>query len=132
MADSNEAKLKNLVYLMIKRYKGGWREKFPSDMGIPVDKCEKIYDAYYDTVLEEIEKEAVDGSDVPSADALIKKGLRKLDTIITTCEDPSKLARAIEMLRDMRDADPSMREAKETIFDKIQRKAKDANQQSDA
>lgn len=132
MAEQNEAKLKNLVYLMIKRYKGGWREKFPSDMGIPVDKCEKIYDAYYDTVLDEIEKEAAGPDEVPSADALIKKGLRKLDTIINTCEDPSKLARAIEMLRDMRDADPSMREAKETIFDKIQRKAKDANQQSDA
>lgn len=132
MADSNEAKYKNLVYLMIRRYGGGWRERFPSDMGLPADKCEKIYDAYYDEVLEEIEKEDAERVGVPSANELIDKGLKKLNDIIVTCEDPSKLTRAIEILTDLKKSGALKDEEHESIFDKIQRKYKDENEQGNA
>ena len=132
MAETNENKFKNLVYLMIRRYKGNWRASFPADMGIPADKCEKIYDMYYDVVLEEIEKEDAERLEAPSANELIDKGLRKLNDIISTCEDPSKLTRSIEILTDLKRSGALKDEEHESMFDKIQRKAKDENQQSNA
>lgn len=123
MQEGKERKCKNLVYLMIRRYGDNWKQSFPEDMGLPADKCQEIYDMYYDEVMDEISKEEP-VNDVPTADELIEKGMKKLRNIISTCDDPSKLTRSIEILADMRDSGAVKREEHKTIFDRIQEKAK--------
>ena len=126
MAEDGTIKYKNLVYLMIRKYGDGWRKSFPKDMGIPLEKCDRIYELYHEEVEKEIEAEN-QKSEVPTADELIDKGLLKLRTIISTCDDPSKLTRSIEILAEMRDSGSVKKEVKKSIFDRIQEKAKNEN-----
>lgn len=124
MAEDKEIKYKNLVYLMVRKYKGDWKGSFPTDMGISLESCEKIYEKYADEVYEEIQKEDEDESVVPTADELIDKGMRKLNFIISSCDDASKLTRSIEILSDLRDSNKVKKKVEKTIFDKMQEKYK--------
>jgi len=121
MAFDAEKRNKNLVYLMLTRYDDDWEDDFPYDMGIDHDVCQKLYDRYAGEVRKEIDaEEATD--EVPSADELIDKGMKKLSKIINNCDDPAKLTTAIDKLSSLRDSNAIKTEKKETIFDKIQKR----------
>lgn len=121
---NTEKKLKNLAYLMLTRYKGEWDGDFGPDMGISKKDCELIWNTYADKVSNEIQKEIENGDDIPSADELINKALKKLNLIIATCDDPSKLTRSIEILSDLKKACALKVDKKETIFDKMHKELK--------
>ena len=93
-------------------------------MGISKKDCELIWNTYADKVSNEIQKEIENGDDIPSADELINKALKKLNLIIATCDDPSKLTRSIEILSDLKKACALKVDKKETIFDKMHKELK--------
>lgn len=120
MADTSEEKYRNLVYLMLTKYHDRWEDAFPSDMGIPPDVCRRMYAKYRDEVLEMIEKDKEITDDrVPSADDIIRKGMIQLEKRISSCDDPSRIARSIQLLDELKNGNSVKKEVKKSIFDKL-------------
>lgn len=120
MADTSEEKYRNLVYLMLTKYHDRWEDSFPSDMGIPPDVCRRMYSKYRDEVLEIIEKDKELTDDrIPSADDIIRKGMIQLEKRISSCDDPSRIARSIQLLDELKNGNSVKKEVKKSIFDKL-------------
>lgn len=120
MADTSEEKYRNLVYLMLTKYHDRWEDSFSSDMGIPPDVCRRMYSKYRDEVLEMIENDRELTDDrIPSADDIIRKGMIQLEKRISSCDDPSKIARSIQLLDELKNGNSVKKEVKKSIFDKL-------------
>lgn len=117
-------KCKNLVYLMLKRYKTSWRSSFPRDMGIPIEKCERMYELYAKEVAEEIDRERSElmglGEEyVPSLEDMNVMAIKRIHQIISTCEDPAKIANTLKILEDLKSRNSIVTEKKTSLFDKL-------------
>ena len=128
MAGIEETKQRNLVYLMLKLYKSTWRSGFPRDMGIPVGVCEQMMSRYGKEVAAKIDKErqdilALKGDDIPTANSIVDMAMKKIRDTISTCEDPSKVARTIQILEELdKSSDKLKKEKKDTFLDKYKKK----------
>jgi hypothetical protein len=128
MAGNEQIKQRNLAYIMLKLYKDNWKAKFPMDMGIPIDVCVSIMAKYGREVAQMIDKEreellSLGRSDVPTAKKIIDNAMKKIERTISTCEDPSKIARTIQILEELdKSSDNLRKEKKKTILDKYKNK----------
>lgn len=122
MAKASDKKCKNLVYLMLTRYNGDWEGSFPDDMGIDIAVCRRLYDRYHTEVEGEIAEERNGGKGIPTADEIIRQAMVKLKESVSSCDDPSKIVRAIQGLDELKKGDSVSRERKESIFDILNRK----------
>lgn len=124
MAGNEQIKQRNLAYLMLKLYKDNWKARFPMDMGIPIDVCVSIMAKYGREAAQMIDKEREDllslnRKDVPTANKIIDNAMKKIERTITTCEDPSKIARTIQILEELnKSSDMLRKEKKKSILDK--------------
>lgn len=124
MKERTDEECKSLVYLMLTRYNDNWQERFPTDMRISPEDCQALYDAYADIVRMEIEKAKLSDTSVPTVEELITLGMKRLRATMQSSDDPSKIARSIEMLNDLPDSKAIKRTERKTMFDIIQDKAK--------
>lgn len=122
----SDEECKNLVYLMIRRYANRWETDFPKDMNISEKDCHALYDGYSSVVLAEIDAENKREHDEaqPTVDEIIRRGMRRLMDTIEKGDDPSKVARAIEIVSSLPDENAFKRERRKTIFEAMQEKAK--------
>lgn len=119
MASTSDKKCRNLVYLMLTRYDGDWESSFPSDMGIPYDTCRAMFDKYAEDVRKEIEGDVKVHVKEPTAEETMRKGMLRLNLQIQKETDPSKIARALQILNELKDTGAVRKEDKTSIFDKL-------------
>ena len=122
----SDEECKNLVYLMLRRYGDRWQTDFAEDMNIDPKDCMALYDGYKDIVLNEIEaeKEKEKHEETPTVEEIIRRGMKRLADIIDSDSDPSKVARAIDIISSLPDDNTFKREKKKSIFEIMQDKAK--------
>lgn len=127
MAGIQEIKEKNFVYLMLSLYKSNWRSNFPRDMGLPLEYCENIMRRWGEVVAKKIDKDRVElmklnADEVPTANKIIDNAMKKIEKTIATCEDPSKIARTIQILDELsKESESIKREKKSSILDKYKK-----------
>lgn len=114
-----DKKCKNLVFLMLTRYKGDWEKSFPSDMGIPYETCKAMFDKYRKEVEKEVEQDYSSIGEEPTAEETMRKGMKRLNQQILKETDPSKIARALQILNELKDNGAVKKETKTSIFDKL-------------
>lgn len=113
---------------MLKRYKATWRSNFAKDMGIPTHLCEAMMKRYGQEVAEIIDKErmellSLNRDDIPTANKIVDMAMKKIQNTISTCEDPSKIARTIQILEELDSkSDKLKKDKKETLLDKYKNK----------
>lgn len=117
MATTADKKCKNLVFLMLTRYKGDWEKSFPSDMGIPYETCKAMFDKYSKEVEKEMEQGFSGNGEEPTAEETMRKGMKRLNQQILKETDPSKIARALQILNELKDTGAVRKESKTSIFD---------------
>lgn len=129
-------KCKNLVYLMLTRYKNNWRSSFAREMGLPQKMVEQIYARYNEEVAKEIDKErremlAIREDEIPTAEQLIDSGMKKLAVTIASCEDPSKITRAIQTLSELKKSGDVKKEKVKSLYEIARENMTDETDETD-